>query len=275
MARTRNPAQENRNIQVEKSGAVTTVIIDRPEARNAVDRETADALSRAFLAFEQDQEAMVAVLWGAGGTFCAGADLKAIASGERRNRVEPPKPGDRLSGNAPMGPTRMVLSKPIIAAISGHAVAGGLELALWCDLRIAEEDAVFGVFSRRWGVPLIDGGTIRLPRLIGQSRAMDMLLTGRPVPAAEALAIGLANRVVPAGESRRAAEALAAEIARFPVECMRGDRMSALEQWGLGEEAALANEFKRGMKALEVNETFAGAGRFAKGKGRGGSFEDI
>jgi enoyl-CoA hydratase len=275
MVRARNPGDDMSSIRIEKSGPVTTVILDRPEARNAVDRTTADLLSRAFLEFEQDAAAHVAVLWGAAGTFCAGADLKAIASGEQRNRVEPPKAGELLAGNAPMGPTRMRLSKPVIAAVAGHAVAGGLELALWCDLRIAEEDAVFGVFSRRWGVPLIDGGTIRLPRLIGQSRAMDMLLTGRPVPAAEALAIGLANRVVPTGESRGAAEALAAEIARFPVECLRGDRMSALEQWGLGEEEALANEFARGMRALEVNETFAGAARFAKGKGRGGSFEDI
>ena len=275
MTRAGDPKEEKPNIRVEKSGPVTTVILDRPAARNAVDRLTADQLSRAVLAFENDTEAQVAVLWGANGTFCAGADLKAIASGERRNRVEAPKAGERLAGDAPMGPTRMRLSKPVIAAIAGHAVAGGLELALWCDLRVAEDDAVFGVFSRRWGVPLIDGGTIRLPRLIGQSRAMDMLLTGRGVPAAEALAIGLANRVVPAGQSRAAAESMAAEIARFPVECLRGDRMSALEQWGLEEEAALANEFKRGMRALEVNETFAGAARFAKGKGRGGSFDDI
>jgi enoyl-CoA hydratase len=275
MPRAHDPGENKASVRSEKSGAVTTVILDRPEARNAVDRATADLLSRAFLEFEHDPDAQVAVLWGAAGTFCAGADLKAIASGEQRNRVEAPKAGERLAGNAPMGPTRMRLSKPVIAAVAGHAVAGGLELALWCDLRIAEEDAVFGVFSRRWGVPLIDGGTIRLPRLIGQSRAMDMLLTGRPVPAPEALAMGLANRVVPAGESRAAAEALAAEIARFPVECLRGDRTSALEQWGLSEEAALANEFARGMRALEVNETFAGAARFAKGKGRGGSFDDI
>jgi enoyl-CoA hydratase len=262
-------------VRVEKSGPVTTVILDRPEARNAVDRPTADLLSQAFLAFERDEAAQAAVLWGAGGTFCAGADLKAIASGKGRNRVEPPKPGEALASNAPMGPTRMVLTKPVIAAIAGHAVAGGLELALWCDLRIAEESAVFGVFSRRWGVPLIDGGTIRLPRLIGQSRAMDMLLTGRPVDAAEALAIGLANRVVPDGQARDTAEALAQEIARFPATCLRGDRMSAIEQWGLGDDEAFANEFGRGMRALEVNETFAGAARFAGGKGRKGSFEDI
>jgi enoyl-CoA hydratase len=275
MARRGAANSANSSVRVEKSGAVTTVILDRPEAKNAVDRRTADLLSEAFLAFEKDEEAKAGVLWGAGGTFCAGADLKAIASGEERNRVEPPKAGDALQGNAPMGPTRMRLSKPTIAAIAGHAVAGGLELALWCDLRVAEENAVFGVFSRRWGVPLIDGGTIRLPRLIGQSRAMDMILTGRAVDAAEALSMGLVNRVVGKGQSRAVAEALAAELARFPMVCLKGDRASALEQWGLAEEEAFANEFKRGMRALEVNETFAGAARFAKGKGRGGSFEDI
>ncbi len=180
-----------------------------------------------------------------------------------------------MAGDAPMGPTRMRLSKPVIAAISGHAVAGGLELAIWWDLRVAEENAVFGVFSRRWGVPLIDGGTIRLPRLIGQSRAMDMLLTGRPVGAEEALRFGLANRVVPDGQARAAAEALAAEIARFPEICMKGDRMSARDQWGLSESEALAVEFRHGMRALEANETFTGAARFAGGKGRSGNFSEI
>lgn len=263
-------------VRSEISGSVTTVILDRPEARNAVDRPTAAALAHAFRAFENNAEAKVAVLWGAGGTFCAGADLKGIAQGgDKRNLVVPPRAGDALAGDAPMGPTRMRLTKPVIAAVAGHAVAGGLELALWCDLRVAEDDAVFGVFSRRWGVPLIDGGTIRLPRLIGQSRAMDMLLTGRPVGAEEALAMGLVNRVVAKGESRAAAEALAAEIARFPEICLKGDRLSALEQWGLDEDAAYANEFARGMKALEANETFAGAARFAGGKGRSGSFEDL
>jgi enoyl-CoA hydratase len=275
MTRRGENASSSTSVRVEKSGAVTTVILSRIEARNAVDRPTADRLSDAFLAFEKDENASVAVLWGEGGTFCAGADLKAIASGDKRNRVEPPRGNSRLARNAPMGPTRMLLSKPVIAAIAGHAVAGGLELALWCDLRVAEANAVLGVFSRRWGVPLIDGGTIRLPRLIGQSRAMDMILTGRAVSADEALAMGLVNRLVPEGESRRAAEALAQELTRFPAVCLKGDRLSVLEQWGLSDRMALANEFRRGMRALAVNETFAGAARFAKGKGRGGSFKDI
>ena len=263
-------------VRVEQSGLVTTVILDRPDARNAVDRPTAAVLAAAFLAFEKDEVAKVAVFWGAGGNFCAGADLKAIAKGgEVRKLVVAPTPGNRLAVDAPMGPTRMKLSKPVIAAVAGHAVAGGLELALWCDLRVAEDDAVFGVFSRRWGVPLIDGGTIRLPRLIGHGRAMDLILTGRPVDAAEALEIGLVNRVVGMGESRAAAEAWAAEIARFPEICMRGDRRSAYEQWGLSEEAAFASEFALGLKALEANETFTGASRFAEGKGRKGSFEDL
>jgi enoyl-CoA hydratase len=263
-------------LRVEKSGAVTTVILDRPGARNAVDRPLAQALAQAFLAFEKDTDAKAAVLWGAGGTFSAGADLKAIAAGGAvRNLVTPPRAGTPLAMDAPMGPTRMRLSKPVIAAVAGHAVAGGLELALWCDLRIAEEDAVFGVFSRRWGVPLIDGGTIRLPRLIGHGRAMDMILTGRAVAAPEALAIGLVNRIVPKGASRAAAETLAAEIAQFPQICLRADRDSARAQWGLGEDAAFAAEFAGGMAALEANETFTGAARFAGGKGRKGSFEDL
>lgn len=263
------------SVRVETSGPVVTIILDRPEAKNAVDRPTAAALAAYFSDFDANPDAKVAVLWGAGGIFCAGADLKAIAAGgEKRNLVTPPT-GKNLAGDAPMGPTRMRLSKPVIAAIAGHAVAGGLELAVWCDLRVVEENAVFGVFSRRWGVPLIDGGTFRLPRLIGQSRAMDMLLTGRPVDAAEAFQFGLANRVVPVGQSRAAAEALAAEIARFPEICMRGDRLSALEQWGLGEVDALAAEFRHGMRALEANETFTGAARFAGGKGRSGSFSEI
>ncbi|HYM18708.1 MAG TPA: crotonase/enoyl-CoA hydratase family protein [Micropepsaceae bacterium] len=263
-------------VRVEKLGPVSTVILDRGEVRNAVDRPTAAALAAAFFAFENDASAKVAVLWGAGGNFCAGADLKAIAKGgEVRNLVVAPTPGNRLAVDAPMGPTRMRLSKPVIAAIAGHAVAGGLELALWCDLRVAEDDTVFGVFSRRWGVPLIDGGTIRLPRTIGHGRAMDIILTGRPVDAAEAFEIGLVNRVVGQGESRAAAEAWAAELARFPEVCLKSDRRSAYEQWGLDEEAAFANEFALGMKALEANETFAGAARFAEGKGRKGSFEDL
>ena len=276
MSEDASTKDEKAAVRVENSGPVRTIILDRAAARNAVDRPTAAALVDAFRAFENEPSAKVAVLWGANGTFCAGADLKAIAAGgDKRNLVVPPHAGEPLAGDAPMGPTRMRLSKPVIAAVAGQAVGGGLELALWCDMRVAETDTVFGVFSRRWGVPLIDGGTIRLPRLIGQSRAMDLLLTGRAVESAEALAIGLANRVVAKGESRAAAEALAAEIARFPEICLKADRASALEQWSLDLDAALANEFAHGMKALEANETFAGAARFAGGKGRGGSFENL
>lgn len=253
------------SITIEKNGPVTTVTLSRPEVRNAVDRETAEALVRAFHAFDEDEEAKVAVLYGDGGTFCAGADLKAIAAG-RRNRTE-------ATGDGPMGPSRLLLKKPVIAAISGFAVAGGLELALWCDLRVMEEDATVGVFCRRWGIPLIDGGTIRLPRLIGLSRALDLILTGRAVTAAEALSIGLANRVVPKGTARRAAESLAHEIASFPQVCLRGDRLSAYEQFDLSFEAALANEFNHGLCALR-EETSAGATRFASGAGRHGSFND-
>jgi enoyl-CoA hydratase len=266
----------NETVRVEKQGPVTTVVLSRPDVRNAVDGPTADALAAAFLEFERDESASVAVLWGEGGTFCAGADLKAIASG-RGNRIQPIEAdrGDRLAGDAPMGPTRMLLSKPVIGAISGYAVAGGLELALWCDLRVAEETAVFGVFCRRWGVPLIDGGTVRLPRLIGQSRALDLILTGRPVDAREALAIGLANRVVPAGEAREAAEALAHEIARFPQICMKQDRSSVYEQWPLDFIGAMRNEFDHGLSTLRSGEAVSGAGRFAQGKGRGGRFDDL
>ncbi|MER6948539.1 crotonase/enoyl-CoA hydratase family protein [Nonomuraea sp. NPDC000554] len=245
------------SVRVESDGAVTTVVLSRPEARNAVDRETADALADAFRDFEAS-DAAVAVLWGEGGTFCAGADLKALD-----NRV-----GEE--GDGPMGPTRMRLTKPVIAAVAGHAVAGGLELALWCDLRVAEEDAVFGVFCRRWGVPLVDGGTVRLPRLIGLSRAMDLILTGRPVGAAEALEMGLANRVVPRGESRAAAQALARDLAAFPQTCLRGDRLSALEQYGMAEPDALRNELRHGLLALP--EAAAGAARFTAGEGRHGAF---
>ena len=264
-------------VRAEHNGAVTTVILDRPEVRNAVDRPTAGALAEAFLAFERDEARSVAVLWGAGGTFCAGADLKAVAEG-RGNRTRPPKAGadyDPLAGDAPMGPTRLMLSKPVIAAVSGHAVAGGLELACWCDLRVVEEDAVFGVFCRRWGVPLIDGGTVRLPRLIGQSRALDMILTGRPVGAMEAFAMGLANRVVKPGEARTAAEKLAAEIARLPQLCLKNDRSSVYEQFGLDQGRAMAGEFAHGMKTLESGETAKGAARFAEGRGRGGRFDDL
>ncbi len=252
-------------VRVERAGPVTTVIIDRPAVRNAVDRDTAEALHDAFVDFEADGTAHVAVLTGAGGTFCAGADLKAVAAG-RPNRVAPDGPG-------PMGPTRLALGKPVIAAVAGHAVAGGLELALWCDLRVMEQDAVFGVFCRRWGVPLIDGGTVRLPRLIGQSRALDLVLTGRPVHADEALAIGLANRVVPPGRARAEAEALAAQIAAFPQVCLRGDRQSMLEQWSLDEPAALQNELAHGLRALDA-EALVGAQRFEAGAGRHGTFDD-
>jgi enoyl-CoA hydratase len=251
-------------IDVEKNGPVTTVIINRVSVRNAVDRAAAEALARAFREFDEDDGAAVAVLCGEGGTFCAGADLKAIASSEH-NRTEP-------EGDAPMGPSRMLLGKPVIAAISGFAVAGGMELALWCDLRVMEEDAVMGVFCRRWGVPLIDGGTVRLPRLIGLSRALDLILTGRPVDAREALSIGLANRVVPKGGARQSAEAIARDLARFPQSCLRGDRRSAYEQFDLTLEEALANEFNRGLVALR-EETSSGAARFASGEGRHGSFE--
>jgi enoyl-CoA hydratase len=251
------------SVAVERSGPVFTVLLNRPDARNAVDGPTAAALVEAFERFEADDEALVAVLAGVGPAFCAGADLKAIGT-DRGNRAAADGPG-------PMGPTRMLLTKPVIAAVSGPAVAGGLELALWCDLRVADTTAVFGVFCRRWGVPLIDGGTVRLPRLIGQSRAMDLILTGRPVEAEEALAIGLANRVVPAGQARAAAEELAAEIARFPQACLRADRASALTQWGHPEPDALAGEFAGGRVTL--TEALTGAARFAAGAGRHGSFD--
>jgi enoyl-CoA hydratase len=248
------------SVNVVRNGPVTTVILDRPHARNAVDGPTALALHEAFDAFDRDEDAAVAVLWGDHGTFCAGADLKAIGTADS-NPTHSVGPG-------PMGPTRMILSKPVIAAVSGYAVAGGLELALWCDLRVVEQDAVFGVFCRRWGVPLIDGGTVRLPRLIGHSRAMDMILTGRPVGAEEAFAMGLANRVVPTGQSRSAAEELAAELARLPQGCMRSDRLSALHQWGRSEAESMDFEF--GSLSRVAAETLAGAKRFAEGAGRHG-----
>jgi enoyl-CoA hydratase len=247
-------------VRVEKSGPVTTVILDRPQARNAVNGPTAMALFNAFDEFDKDESAAVAVLWGDNGTFCAGADLKAIGT--------PDTNPTHRTGPGPMGPSRMVLSKPVIAAVSGYAVAGGLELALWCDLRVAEQDAVFGVFCRRWGVPLIDGGTVRLPRLIGHSRAMDMILTGRAVDAEEALAIGLANRVVPKGQARQAAEELAAELAQLPQLCLRSDRLSMLNQWGQSEAEAMDFEFASLSKVAV--ESLAGAQRFAKGAGRHG-----
>jgi len=252
-------------VHIERRNKVMTVILDRPEVRNAVDGPTAQALADAFRTFDSDTEALVAVLWGAGGNFCAGADLKAIAAGTDMNRTSE-------EGDGPMGPTRLMLSKPVIAAVSGYAVAGGLELALWCDLRVMEKSAKFGVFCRRWGVPFIDGGTIRLPRLIGLSRALDLLLTGRPVGAEEALVMGLANRVVADGTSREEAEKLAAQIAEFPQTCMRNDRLSAYEQYDLEMSAALLNEFHHGMKSLQSPEIAEGVSRYAQGMGRHGKF---
>jgi len=250
-------------VLVEVDGPVTVVTIDRPEVRNAVDSATATALREAFSAFDADEGASVAVLTGSGGMFCAGADLKAITAGDRR-----PVPD---AGPGPMGPTRDVLSKPVVAAVEGYAVAGGLELALWCDLRVAAEDAVFGVFCRRFGVPLVDLGTVRLPRLIGHSQAMDMILTGRAVAGPEALEFGLANRVVPHGEALTAAVALAHELAALPQICLRSDRLSAIEQWGRSEDEAAVNEAQRGREVISSGETLAGASRFAGGAGRGGA----
>jgi enoyl-CoA hydratase len=250
------------HIRTASDGVVTTVTMAHPERRNAVDGPMARELAAAFWAFEESED-KVAVLVGDGGSFCAGADLTGIGT-ERQNDLSE-------AGDGPMGPTRLDLDKPVIAAISGYAVAGGLELALWADLRVAEESATFGVFCRRWGVPLIDGGTVRLPRLIGHSRAMDLILTGRPVAASEALDIGLVNRVVPDGTALAAATALAHEIARFPQTCLRGDRRSARAQWGYGEADALGNEFTIGLEALAV-DSVAGARRFADGAGRHGSF---
>jgi enoyl-CoA hydratase len=245
------------SIHVEHNGPVTTVVLDRPEARNAVDRATAEELAAAFRGFDADGEQAVAVLTGAGGTFCAGADLKALD-----NRVEP-------EGDGPMGPTRMRLGKPVIAAIEGYAVAGGLELALWCDLRVAADDATLGVFCRRWGVPLIDGGTFRMPRLIGTSRAMDLILTGRAVTADEAERIGLVNRVVPAGTARQHAEELAAELAALPQECLRNDRLSVLDQEGRPEEDAIGVEVEHGRRSLRAGAA-EGVERFRSGEGRHG-----
>ncbi|MFZ1109662.1 MAG: crotonase/enoyl-CoA hydratase family protein [Rhodomicrobium sp.] len=254
-------------VTIEREGPVTTVILSRPKARNAVDPATAKELAAAFEAFEADNEARAGVFFGDHGTFCAGADLKAIAGGgDWRDWVRAD------ASTAPMGPSRMFLSKPVIAAIAGYAVAGGLELALWCDLRVVEEDAVFGVFCRRWGVPLIDGGTVRLPRIVGHGRALDMILTGRPVNAGEAHAMGLANRVVPKGCARRAAEELAAQIAAFPQACLRSDRRSAHEQWDLSFEDALTNELRLGYEVLESSEAASGVTRFESGEGRHGRF---
>lgn len=254
-------------VHIEKKGVVRTVIIDNPEVKNACDNATSRALADAFREFDADEEARVGVLWGANGCFCAGANLKAIS---QREVIEKRWSYD---GDGPMGPSRMLLSKPVIAAVSGYAVAGGLELAVWCDLRVVEEDAVFGVFCRRWGVPLVDGGTVRLPRLIGLSHALDMILTGRPVGAEEALRMGLANRVVPKGKAREEAEKLASQIASFPQVTMRNDRLSAYEQWGMSIDEALKNEFERGQASRDSGVLEQGAKLFASGAGRHGSFE--
>ena len=248
-------------IRVERDGPVTTVILARPERRNAVDRPTATALASAFRNFASDEEARVAVLWGEGGSFCSGADLKALGT-ETGNRLDP-------DGDGPMGPTRLILDKPVIAAISGHAVAGGLELACWCDLRVAEETAVLGVFCRKWGVPLLDGGTVRLPRLIGLSRALDLILTGRPVPAREAFEMGLVNRLVPEGRSREVAAELAHEIAALPPLCLRSDRQSAYAQSGRDWASAMRNEFSLGLATIASGETREGVTRFLEGAARG------
>ena len=254
------------SLLVEHDGPVTVVTINRPERRNAVDSVCADQLREAFLAFDADDDRSVAVLAGAAGTFCAGADLKAVAEGDRR-----PIPDH---GPGPMGPTRLTLGKPVIAAVEGYAVAGGIELALWCDLRVAAEDAIFGVFCRRFGVPLCDLGTVRLPRIVGHGRAMDLILTGRAVPAPEALAMGLVNRVAAPGDAVTTAVALAQQLAALPQVCLRSDRMSALEQWGQAEEDAAVGEAQRGRAVVQSGETLEGALRFAGGAGRRGTALD-
>ncbi len=248
------------SVRIEKNNHVTTVIIDRAHVRNAVDAPTARALVEAFREFARDENARVAVFTGAGGNFCAGADLKAIAAGEHMNELH-------ADGDAPMGPSRMLLGKPVLAALAGYAVAGGLELALWCDLRIVEQSATLGVFNRRWGIPLIDGGTVRLPRMVGLGRALDLILTGRAIDAAEALAIGLANRVVEDGAARAEAEKLAAEIAQFPPDALRHDRLSAYEQMGMSMDAALKNEFRHGLAVIRQTDLQKNAREFGRGKG--------
>lgn len=260
MTRANNP------VLIERDGHVLVVTINRPQARNAVDSATADALAAAFADFERDEALHVAVLTGAGGTFCAGADLREIAEG-RRGGVDP-------ESHAPMGPTWMQLGKPAIAAVEGHAVAGGLELALFCDLRVAARDAVFGVFNRRWGVPLIDLGTVRLPRIVGHGVALDLILTGRSVSADEAAQIGLVNRVTEKGQALGVARELAHTIARFPQAGLRGDRLSAFEQWSLGWDHARRNEVRHGLEALGSGESAKGAAQFASGAGRHGTFEN-
>ena len=253
----------DQTVRVDRDGPVTVVTIDRPERRNAVDPTTATLLLEAFMAFDADDTAAVAVLTGAGGTFCAGADLTSMARGHRHHLAE--------DGPGPMGPTRLALAKPVIAAVEGYAVAGGLELAIWCDLRVASESAFFGVFCRRFGVPLIDGGTVRLPRLIGQGRALDLVLTGREVGAGEALGMGLVNRIVPDGTARDAAVAWGRTLAALPQTCLRNDRRSTVSQWGLSVEDAMAVEFRLGLDSLASPDAVAGAARFSSGAGRGGS----
>jgi enoyl-CoA hydratase len=252
------------NVLTEKDRDVLIVTINRPDVRNAIDIATSKLLFEAFEQYDRDDQTSVAVLTGAGGTFCAGADLKAIAAGQRRTLVE--------HGPGPLGPTRMLLSKPVLAAVEGHAVAGGFELALWCDMRIAAFDAVFGVFCRRFGVPLLDLGTVRLPRLVGHSHAMDLILTGRGVQGEEALRMGIANRLVPHGQALGAAVELAHQLARFPQRCLRSDRLSANEQWSMSYEDGWRNELRRGREVVESGETAAGAAAFARGTGRHGAF---
>ena len=256
------------NVRYEVDGSLALVTIDRPKQRNCIDRETAAELAEAFRRFEGDEDLAVGILSGADGCFCAGADLKAVSEGRSANRV-----GE--DGDGPMGPTRMQLDKPVIAAVEGYAVAGGLELAVWCDLRVAASDAVFGVYCRRWGVPLVDGGTVRLPRLIGHSHALDLILTGRGVSGEEALRMGLANRLVEPGTAVDAACELGRSLADFPQECLRSDRLSSYEQWSLDVDDALLNETQRGVEVIESGETRAGAERFASGRGRHGSFRDL
>lgn len=256
------------NVHYERRGATVLVTIDRPAVRNAVDQETATELREAFDRVEAEEDVAAAVLTGASGTFCAGADLKAASTG-RGNRVSL----DDLQG--PMGPTRMSMTKPVIAAVEGHAVAGGLELAIWCDLRVAARDAVFGVYCRRWGVPLVDGGTVRLSRMLGHSHALDLILTGRGVSGDEALRMGLANRLVEPGQALSQALELADQLAQFPQRCLRGDRLSSYRQWDLDLDAALMEESRIGLEVIRSGETLEGARRFAGGKGRHGSFEDI
>jgi enoyl-CoA hydratase len=262
---------EPESVLIERDGPVTIVSINRPHCRNAVDGATARKLFDAFRDFDADAEASVAVFTGTAGTFCAGADLKAVASGDPNKKRE-------IGGQntiAPMGPSRLRLSKPVIAAVEGFAVAGGMELALWADMRVVAEDATFGVFCRRFGVPLIDLGTVRLPRLIGHSQAIDLILTGRPVGGAEALRMGLANRLVPKGQALEHAIALAKQIARFPQTCLRADRLSALQQWDLAEEQAIASELRGGLEVIASGETMSGAERFASGAGRHGAFGEV